>query len=97
MVVQPKPKNPSDIRLKDLRTPNKSMLRTRQVQEAITEHFITAFKDYSIFRKLDLNHGLHQFVIDHQARQAMTFSTPWENYRYKTSCVRGSKQSRPIR
>ena len=84
MVVQPKPKNPNDIRLSlDLRTLNKSMLRTRQVQAPITKDFITAFKDCRIFSKLDLNHGYHQFVIDPQSRQAMTFSTPWGNYRYK--------------
>jgi hypothetical protein len=84
MVVQPKPKNPNDIHLTlDLRTLNKSMLRTRQVQATITEDFITAFKDCRIFSKLDLNHGYHQFVIDPQSRQAMTFSTPWGNYRYK--------------
>ncbi|CAB4042848.1 Hypothetical predicted protein, partial [Paramuricea clavata] len=85
MVVQPKPKNPNDIRLSlDLRTLNKSMLRARQVQAPITEDFITAFnKNCRIFSKLDLNHGYHQFVIDPQSRQAMTFSTPWGNYRYK--------------
>ncbi len=83
IVVQPKPKNPNDIRLSlDLRTLNKSMLRTRQVQAPITEDFITAFRDCSIFSKLDMNHGYHQFVIDPQSRQAMTFSTPWGNYRY---------------
>ena len=27
--------------------------------------------------------SFHQFVIDPQSRQAMTFSTPWGNYRYK--------------
>ncbi|CAB4042060.1 Hypothetical predicted protein [Paramuricea clavata] len=82
MVVQPK--NPNDICLSlDLRTLNKSMLRTRQVQAPIAEDFITAFKDCRIFNKLDLNHGYHQFVIDPQSRQAMTFSTPWGNYRYK--------------
>ncbi|CAB4037535.1 Hypothetical predicted protein [Paramuricea clavata] len=84
MVVQPIAKNPNDIRLSlDLRTLNKSMLRNCQVQAPITEDFITAFKDCRIFSKFDLNHGYHQFVIDTQSRQAMTFSTPWGNYRYK--------------
>jgi hypothetical protein len=65
MVLQPKPMNPNDIRLSlDLRTLNKSMLRTRQVQAHIAEDFITSFKDWRIFSKLDLNHGYHQFVID---------------------------------
>ncbi|CAB4018349.1 Hypothetical predicted protein [Paramuricea clavata] len=55
MVVQPKPKNSNDIRLRlDLRTLNKPMLRTCQVQAPITEDFITAFKDCRIFSKLDL-------------------------------------------
>ena len=83
IVAQPKLKNPSDIRISlDLRILDKSMLRTRYVQAPIVEDFITAFKGCSIFSKLDLNHGYHQFVIDPQPRQAMTFSTPWENHRY---------------
>ena len=41
IVVQPKPKNPSDIRTGlDLRTLNKSMLRTRHVQAPIVEDFM---------------------------------------------------------
>ena len=89
IVVQPKPKNPEDIRLSlDLRTLNKSMLRTRQVQAPITEDFITMFKYCSLFNKLDLNHGYHQFIIDSQSGHAMTFSTPWGNYRYKRLAFR---------
>ena len=84
LVVQPKPKNPKDIRAcLDLRVVNKSMLRTRQVQAPITEDFIREFKDYKIFSKLDLNHGYHQFALDDESRRIMTFSTPWGNYRYK--------------
>ena len=76
IVVQPKPKNPSDIRISlYLRILNKSMLRTRYVQAPIAEDFITALKGCSILSKLDLNHGYHQFVIDPRPRQAMTFST----------------------
>jgi len=33
-------------------------------------------------RKLDLNHGYHQFCLDPESRKIMT-STPWGNYRYK--------------
>ena len=41
IVVKPKPKNPSDIRIGlDLRTLNKSMLRTRHVQAPIVEDFM---------------------------------------------------------
>ena len=59
IVVQPKPKNPKDLRLSlDLRTLNKSMLRTRQVQAPITGDFITMFKISSL-SKLDLKHGYH--------------------------------------
>ncbi|KAK3753779.1 hypothetical protein QZH41_014237, partial [Actinostola sp. cb2023] len=83
LVVQPKPKNPKDIRAcLDLRLVNKSMLRTRQVQAPITEDFITEFKGCKIFSKLDLNHGYHQFALDEESRRIMTFSTPWGNYRY---------------
>ena len=84
LVVQPKPKNPKDIRAcLDLRTVNKSMLRTRQVQAPITEDFIREFKGCKVFSKLDLNHGYHQFALDAESRRIMTFSTPWGNYRYK--------------
>ena len=51
-VVQPKPKNPKDIRASlDLRLVNKSMLRTRQVQAPITEDFIREFKDCKFISK----------------------------------------------
>ena len=84
LVVQPKPKNPKDIRAcLDLRLVNKSMLRTRQVQAPITEDFIREFKECKVFSKLDLNHGYHQFCLDEESRKIMTFSTPWGNFRYK--------------
>lgn len=84
LVVQPKPKNPSDIRVSlDLRVLNKSMQRTRQVQAPITEDFINTFKDCKVFSKLDMNHGYHQFSLDEESRKLMTFSSPWGNYRYK--------------
>ncbi|KAL9972245.1 hypothetical protein ACROYT_G018516 [Oculina patagonica] len=84
LVVQPKPKNPNDIRVSlDLRVLNKSMQRTRQVQAPITEDFITTFKDCKVFSKLDMNHGYHQFALDENSRKLMTFSSPWGNYRYK--------------
>ncbi|XP_068684306.1 uncharacterized protein [Montipora foliosa] len=84
LVVQPKPKNPNDIRVSlDLRVLNKSMQRTRQVQAPITEDFITTFKDCKVFSKLDMNHGYHQFPLDEESRKLMTFSSPWGNYRYK--------------
>ena len=84
LVVQPKPKNPQDIRAcLDLRLVNQSMLRTRQVQAPITEDFIREFKGCKVFSKLDLNHGYHQFSLDDESRKIMTFSTPWGNYRYK--------------
>ena len=84
IVVQPKPKNPKDIRVSlDLHLLNKSMLRTRNVQAPITEDFVTEFRDCKVFSKLDLNHGYHQFCLDPESRKTMTFSTPWGNYRYK--------------
>ena len=84
IVVQPKPKNPKDIRVSlDLRLLNKSMLRTRNVQAPIKEDFVTEFRDCKVFSKLDLNHGYHQFCLETKSRKTMTFSTPWGNYRYK--------------
>ena len=84
IVVQPKAKNPKDIRVSlDLRLLNKSMLRTRNIQAPITEDFVTEFRDCKVFSKLDLNHGYHQFCLDPESRKTVTFSTPWGNYRYK--------------
>lgn len=77
LVVQPKPKNPKDIRAcLDLRVVNKSMLRTRQVQAPITEDFISEFKGCKVFSKLDMNHSYHQFALDEESKRIMTFSTP---------------------
>ena len=84
IVVQPKLKNPEDIRVSlDLHLLNRSMLRTRNIQAPITEDFVTEFRDCKVFSKLDLNHGYHQFCLDSESHKAMTFSTPWGNYRYK--------------
>ena len=84
LVVQPKPKNPKDIRVSlGLRVLNKSMERTCQVQAPITEDFIAMFKDCKVFSKLDVNHGYHQFTLDEPSRKLVTFSTPWGNYQYK--------------
>ena len=84
LVVQPKPKNPKDIRAcLHLRLVSKSTMRTLQVQAPITEDFIREFKGCKVFSKLDLNHGYDQFSLDEQSRKIMTFSTPWGNYRYK--------------
>jgi hypothetical protein len=58
-------------------------MRTRQLQAPITEDFIREFKGCKFFSKLGLNHGYHQFSLDEQSWQIMTFSTPWGNYRYK--------------
>ena len=84
IVVQPKPKNPKDIRVSlDLCLLNKSMLRIRNIQAPITEDFVTEFRDCKVFSKLDLNHGYHQFCLDPESCKTMTFSTPWGNYQYK--------------
>ena len=84
LVVQPKPKNLNDIRISlNLGVLDKSMQCTRQIQAPITEDFITRFKDYKVFSKLDMNHGYHQFPLDEESRKLMTFSSLWGNYPYK--------------
>ena len=84
LVVQPKPKNPNDIRVSlDLRVLNYLMERTRQVQASIMEDFIDTFKDCTVFSKLDMNHGYHQFALDEESRKLRTFPSPWGNYWYK--------------
>ena len=98
LVVQPKPKNPNAIRAcLDLRLINKSMLRTRQVQAPITEDFITEFKGCKIFSKLDLNHGYHQFTLDEESRQIMTFSNAMGKLPIQTSCIWRAEQPRLVR
>ncbi|CAB3986704.1 Hypothetical predicted protein [Paramuricea clavata] len=95
-VVQPKAKNPKDIRVSlDLQILNQSMARTRHVQSPITEDFVNEFKDCTVFSKIDLNHGYHQFALDEESRKIMTFSTPWGNYRYKRLAF-GGKNSEDL-
>ena len=96
LVVQPKAKNPKDIRVSlDPRILNQSMSRTRNVQTPITEDFVDTFKDSTVFSKIDLNHGYHQFALDEESRKIMTFSTPWGNYRYKRLAF-GGKNSKDL-
>ncbi len=96
VVVQPKVKNPKDIRVSlDLRILNQSMSRTRQVQTPITEDFVNEFKDCTVFSKIDLNHGYHQFALNEESRKIMTFATPWGNYRYKRPAF-GGKNSQNL-
>ena len=96
LVVQPKGKNPKDIRVSlDLRILNQSMSRTRNVQTPITEDFVNTFKDCTVFSKIDLNHRYHQFALDEESRKITTFSTPWGNYRYKRLAF-GGKNSQDL-
>jgi hypothetical protein len=96
LVVQPKSRNRKDIRVSlDLRILNQSMARTRHVQSPITEDFVNEFKDCTVFSKIDLNHGYHQFALDEESRKIMTFSTPWGNYRYKRLAF-GGKNSQDL-
>ena len=77
LVVIPKAKNPKVIRVSlDLRMLNQSMSRTRNVQTPITKDFVNEFKDCTIFSKIDLNHGYHQFALDEESIKIMTFSMP---------------------
>ena len=95
-VVQPKAKNPIDIRVSlDLRILNQSMSRKRNVQTPSTEDFVNTFKACTVFSKIDLNHGYHQFGLDEESRKIMTFSTPWGNYRYKRLAF-GGKNSQDL-
>ena len=65
LVVQPKPKKPNNIRVSlDLRVLNWSMKKTRHVQVQLQKTLKTTFKDCTVFSKLDMNHGYHQFTLD---------------------------------
>ena len=72
-----------------------SLLRPKTCQQINTEDqtgtedFIWEFKDCKIFSKSDLHHGYHQFLLNEESRQIMTFSATWRNYRYKPSTFRG--------
>ena len=73
IVVQPKPKNPKDIRVSlDLRLLNKSMLCTQNNQDAITEDFVTEFRDCKVFSKLD--HGYCSAGLEPELARAYVVS-----------------------
>ena len=98
LVVQPKVKNPKDIRVSlDLRILNQSMSRTRNVQTPITEDFVNTFKDCTVFSKIDLNHRYHQFALDEESRKIMTFSTPWGELSIQKTHIWWQGQSRSLR
>ncbi|XP_028405247.1 uncharacterized protein K02A2.6-like [Dendronephthya gigantea] len=47
------------------------------------ESIYVTYEACTVFSKVDLNHGYHQFALDEESKRVMTFSTPWGNYRYK--------------
>ena len=69
---------------------------TRQVQAPITEDFIDTFKDCTVFSKLDMNHGYHQFALDEESRKLMTFASPWGKLPVQTPSIRQRQQPRSI-
>ena len=100
LVVQPKAKNPKHIRVSlELRILNQTMSRTRNVQTPITEDFVNTFKDSTVFSKIDLNHGYHQFALDEESRKIMTFPTLWggEGISIQKTRIWWQEQSRSLR
>ena len=105
LVVQPKPKyteidkeklEPQMIRAStDMRTPSRSMKRSRSVQAPRVEDFEYHLHYGRIFTKLDLQQGYHQLVLDPETRRIATINTAWGNYRPR-SLVFGAKSSQDV-
>ena len=59
IVIVPKPKNPSEIRIcVDMRKPNEAILRERHPTPTIDE-VIAKLNGATVFSKLDMNQGYH--------------------------------------
>ena len=83
IVVAPKSKDPSQIRLCiDMRLPNKAVKRERHITPTIDD-MILDLNGATVFSKLDLVAGYHQLELNEQSRYITTFSTHVGLRRYK--------------
>nr|XP_054763090.1 uncharacterized protein K02A2.6-like [Lytechinus pictus] len=81
--VVPKPKQPGKIRLcVDMRAVNRAIERKRHVTPAIDD-ILAQLNGATVFTKLDLNAGYHQFELDQASRYLTVFSTHVGLYQYK--------------
>ena len=75
LVVTPKPKDPSKVRLcVDMRVANKAIQRERHITPTIDD-LVNDLNGSTVFSKLDLNQGYHQLELDPNSRYITTFST----------------------
>ena len=75
LVVTPKPKNPDQIRVcVDMRQPNRAILRERHITPTVDD-LIHDLNGATVFSKIDLNSGYHQYELTPDSRYITTFST----------------------
>ena len=83
IVVAPKPKKPSEIRLcVDMRLPNQAIKRTRHITPTLDD-IVGQLNQSTVFSKLDLTSGYHQLELDEKSRNITTFTTHVGLRRYK--------------
>lgn len=83
IVVAPKPRDPSKIRLcVDMRLPNEAVKRERHITPTIDD-MILDLNGATVFSKLDLSSGYHQLELNQSSRYITTFSTHVGLRRYK--------------
>ena len=83
IVVVPKPKDPSSIRMCiDMREANKAIMRERHITPTLDD-ILCDLNEAKIFSKLDLNQGYHQIELHPESRYVTTFSTHLGLRRFK--------------
>jgi transposase InsO family protein len=75
VVIVPKPKNPSEIRMcVDMRCPNTAIVRERHIMPTVHD-IQNELNGSNVFSKLDLKNAYHQLELDKASRSITTFST----------------------
>jgi len=83
LVVAPKPKSPSEIRLCIyMRRPNKALKRERHVMPTVDD-IILELNESTVFSKVDLYQGFHQLELAEESRNVIVFATRVGAHRYK--------------
>lgn len=83
IVVVPKPNDPDRIRIcVDMREANRAICRERHLIPTV-EEIALDLNGCTVFSKIDLKQGYHQFVLHPDSRKITTFSTHVGLYRYK--------------
>ena len=76
IVVVPKPRNPSEIRIcVDMRNLNHAIIRERHIIPTVDDVTSSDLNGCKVFSKIDLNQGYHQIPLHLESRSLTTFST----------------------